>query len=265
MIITLKGATASKNLGGLSFYSIIVNKSSGVIVTLDKTTVDKASASSTTVTGTLAVAEGYTLSSVKIMMGTTDKTSAWYNSSTGAITISSITANVVITANATSNSGSGDGGEDLPSTLTFTKTNPSNGVFIMEYQGAFAFQSNATSKTNRYQVLAVDVSGYEGRTLSITATQAVIAEAYYTIFTNELAGGHSIQDVANLSEANLSESANGGKKQTLDASIIVEKFTVSTKDKTTATIQKVVPSGAKYLYVTNLTQSQTSEPSVEVI
>ena len=110
MIITLKGATASKNLGGLNFYSILVNKSSGVTVTLDKTTVDKATASSTTVTGTLTVAEGYTLDSVKIMMGDTDKTSAWYNSSTGAITISGITANVVITAVATSNSGEGEGG-----------------------------------------------------------------------------------------------------------------------------------------------------------
>lgn len=116
MIITLKGATASKNLGGLNFYSIIVNKSSGVTVTLNKTTVDKAAAASTTVTGTLTVSEGYTLSSVKIMMGDTDKTSAWYNASTGAITISGITANVVITANATSNSG----GEDEPETPEVT-------------------------------------------------------------------------------------------------------------------------------------------------
>lgn len=112
MIITLKGATASKNLGGLNFYSILVNKSSGVTVTLNKTTVDKAAASSTTVTGTLTVAEGYTLSSVKIMMGTTDKTSAWYNASTGAITISGITGNVTITVKASSNSGSGDSGDD---------------------------------------------------------------------------------------------------------------------------------------------------------
>ena len=110
MIITLKGATASKHLGGLNFYSISVNKSSGITVTLDKTTVSKDTAASETVTGTLTVAEGYTLSSVKIMMGDTDKTSAWYNASTGAITISGITANVVITANATANSGSGDSG-----------------------------------------------------------------------------------------------------------------------------------------------------------
>lgn len=110
MIITLKGATASKHLGGLNFYSISVNKSSGVTVTLDKTSVSKDTAASETVTGTLTVAEGYTLSSVKIMMGDTDKTSAWYNSSTGAITISGITANVTITAIAASNSGSGDSG-----------------------------------------------------------------------------------------------------------------------------------------------------------
>lgn len=110
MIITLTGATASKHLGGLNFYSIIVNKSSGVTVTLDKTTVDKDTASSTTVTGTLTVAEGYTLSSVTITMGGTDITSSCYDPSTGAITISGITGNVVVKATATSNSGSGDSG-----------------------------------------------------------------------------------------------------------------------------------------------------------
>ena len=129
MIITLKGATASKNLGGLNFYSILVNKSSGVTVTLDKTTVSKDTAASETVTGTLTVAEGYTLESVKIMMGNTDKTSAWYNSSTGAITISGITANVVITAVATSNSGSGDSGDsgdDTPDNPSI----PTNGQWL---------------------------------------------------------------------------------------------------------------------------------------
>lgn len=115
MIIKLTGATATKSLGGLNFYSITVDKKSGgagITVTLDKTTIDKDAASSTTVTGSITVAEGYTLSSVKIMMGITDKTSAWYNSSTGAITISGITANVTITVTATSNSGSGDSGSD---------------------------------------------------------------------------------------------------------------------------------------------------------
>lgn len=112
MIITLKGCTASKHLGGLNFYSIIVNKSSGITVTLDKTTVSKDTAASATVSGTLTVSSGYTLSSVKIMMGGVDKTSEWYNSSTGAITISGISANVTITAVAVSESGSSSGSDE---------------------------------------------------------------------------------------------------------------------------------------------------------
>lgn len=119
MIITLKGATASKNLGGLNFYSIIVNKSSGVTVTLDKTTVDKATAASETVTGTLTVADGYTLSTVTITMGGTDITSSCYTESTGAISITGITGNVVITAKASSNSSSGDSGETEETTTWY--------------------------------------------------------------------------------------------------------------------------------------------------
>ena len=122
MIITLTGATATKHLGGLNFYSIIVNKSSGVTVTLDKTTVSKDTASTETVTGTLTVADGYTLSSVAITMGGTDITSSCYTESTGAISITGITGNIVITAKATSNSGSGDSGEDDGGEETTTLT-----------------------------------------------------------------------------------------------------------------------------------------------
>lgn len=105
MIITLRGCTATKYLGGLDFYSIIVNKSSGVNVVLNKTTVSKDEAASTTITGTVTVSSGYTLSSVTITMGGVDKTSAWYNSSTGAITITGMTANVTITAKAVGEGG----------------------------------------------------------------------------------------------------------------------------------------------------------------
>ena len=160
MIITLTGATASKHLGGLNFYSIIVNKSSGVTVTLDKTTVDKDKASSTTVTGTLAVAEGYTLSTVKIMMGNTDKTSAWYNSSTGAITISGITANVVITANATANSGSGDSGSGDSGNTGDSGSTDTDAVFDYDFttntiddyalDGVFTVPSGSNTSTIEY-------------------------------------------------------------------------------------------------------------------
>ena len=168
MIITLKGATASKNLGGLNFYSILVNKSSGVTVTLDKTTVDKATASSTTVTGTLTVAEGYTLDSVKIMMGDTDKTSAWYNSSTGAITISSITANVVITAVATSNSGSGE--EDEPTNYTFTINPTPDSATVTLTAAGYTQSGNSITVPNGTSVSwRVSAGGYTEQTGTWTA------------------------------------------------------------------------------------------------
>lgn len=264
MIITLAGATATKHLGGLNFYSIIVNKSSGVTVTLDKTTVDKASASSTTVTGTLTVADGYTLSSVAITMGGTDITSSCYTESTGAISISGITGNVVITAKATSDSGEDNG--DIPVELTVYKTpTDTDGVFIMDYNGAFTIQANDTAKTKIMQIVAVDVSSIVGRTLSITATQAVIDGAYYSMFTNTLAGGYSLDSLSSMTRSSLPETATGGRKCSLDRSIIVEEFAVSSTSYATNTIQMVVPNNAKYLYVTNIRESQTEEPNVELM
>ena len=153
MIITLSGATATKHLGGLNFYSIIVNKSSGVTVTLDKTTVDKATAASATVTGKVTVADGYTLSSLVIKMGDTDKTSAWYNASTGAITISGITANVTIIAIAASESGSGDSGDSGDSGSGDSGTTE---TVVMEVGNAFLAETygdatnRATTKTSIY-------------------------------------------------------------------------------------------------------------------
>lgn len=110
MIIILSGATATKHLGGLNFY-YIRNYTSGMDLTLSQSSVKKDEASTTAITGTLIVKDGYTLSeAVVIKMGSVDKTSAWYNASTGAITIpaGSLTDNVTISGKATSNSSSGE-------------------------------------------------------------------------------------------------------------------------------------------------------------
>lgn len=53
--------------------------------------------------GSLTPNTGYNISSVSILMGNTDITSTAYNSSTGAISIASVTGNVVITAVAAGN------------------------------------------------------------------------------------------------------------------------------------------------------------------
>jgi hypothetical protein len=156
MIIRLTGATATKHLGGLDFYSIIVDKENGVTVTLDKTTVSKDTAASETVTGTVTVADGYTLSSVVITMGGADITSSCYTESTGAISISGITGNVVVKATATSNSGSGDSGE-TPTVGTQITTGSLSGAYLYDnYKFNDATMGNYTSivpdTTNTYFV-----------------------------------------------------------------------------------------------------------------
>ena len=55
----------------------------------------------TSYSGTLTADTGYTMGTVAITMGNTDITSTAYNSSTGAISIASVTGNIVITATAT--------------------------------------------------------------------------------------------------------------------------------------------------------------------
>lgn len=54
----------------------------------------------TAYSGTLSVETGYIMSSVNVTMGNTDITSTAYNAETGAISIASVTGNVVITAEA---------------------------------------------------------------------------------------------------------------------------------------------------------------------
>jgi hypothetical protein len=51
--------------------------------------------------GTLSADAGYEIASVVITMGGTDITSTAYTSGTGAISIASVTGNIVITASAT--------------------------------------------------------------------------------------------------------------------------------------------------------------------
>ena len=49
---------------------------------------------------TLIASDGYSLSAVSVVMGTTDITSSTYNSDTGEVSIQSVEGDVVITATA---------------------------------------------------------------------------------------------------------------------------------------------------------------------
>lgn len=264
MIIILKGADFSESkIGTLDTW--MITRLIGAGATYEgATSVDKDAPFSATIT----IAEGYELGTagVTVTMGGTEISAATVSGNTITISIASVTGNVVIKVPTVNVSG----GEEEPEVLTVYMTDPSkDGMFIMDYQNVFAIQANDSAKTKSMQFLAADVSKYVGRNISITATQAVIEGAYYSIFTNALAGDYSLESLPSLSRASLPETISSGKKHTLNRDIIVDKFVVSTESLKTNTIQKTIPANAKYLYVTNVRADantpQTSEPSITLI
>lgn len=243
-IIILKGVTARDgyHLGPLDSYFISVSKTSGITVSLSKTTVSKDSAASETVTGTLTVAEGYTLSSVKIMMGDTDKTSAWYNASTGAITISGITANVSITAVATSNSGSDDSGSgDSDSTIVFT-----NDDFEV---GAYDAAGTAVALTTRYRTKATKKFSQDVLiTGQILEGDTLPANLRYVTYVNGAATG--ITDWATTFTIPANTEFN----------LVMERGAGG--DVSRGTIEVTVPAGATKLYINTLKTYKASSYAI---
>lgn len=86
---------ALKGKLGIKSYSVTQALTS-VTSTIDAAYVEDGSALS----GTLSVADGYTMGTVSVIMGELDITSTAYNASTKAINIDAVTANVTITATA---------------------------------------------------------------------------------------------------------------------------------------------------------------------
>lgn len=120
------------------------------------------------------------------------------------------------------------------------------GWCCMDYKTYFYLTGNSTFQGYQSKVIALDVSDLVGETLSITATQSVVDEAYYSFFTNALPSG--ISSIEEINE--LAYSAD--IKYNFDESSLVESFNVSTINQTVNTITKVVPTGAKYLFVNTL-------------
>lgn len=266
MIITLKGADFSaSNIGTLNTWRI--TRSLGTGATYEGVTSVNKGAS---FTATVTIAEGYELGTagVTVTMGGTVISVATVNENVITISIAEVTGNVVIKV-PTVNIATGEEEEpevpELPSTLTLYKTVGDNGLFIMNYQGTFSIAANNSSTTGKFQMIGVDVSNYVGKTLKITSTQYVIDGAMYSFFTNALAGGFALEDLSTINSDNLTEQGEYNDRTVLDTSIILDEFVVSTTTQQTNTIQKVVPAGAEYLYFTNLTMNQTSEPSVVVM
>lgn len=127
------------------------------------------------------------------------------------------------------------------------------GWCCMDYKEYFYLTGNNTFQGYQSKVIALDVSDLVGETLSITATQSVVDEAYYSFFVNALPSGmSSIEDVNGLTYS-------ADTKYNFDESSLVESFNVSTTNQTVNTITKVVPTGAKYLFVNTLDKFGSSD------
>lgn len=119
-------------------------------------------------------------------------------------------------------------------------------VFYLAYQGATNIQEqdpngpSAAILTNT-KLIVYDVQQYVGKTVEITSANYVLNGAEYDCFASSL-GNLTINDIENLS---------GKTPFVAHAITAVESFNVSTTTTgAVTTIQKVIPTGAKYLCVT---------------
>lgn len=127
------------------------------------------------------------------------------------------------------------------------------GWSALDYNNYFYLTANSTFQSYKSKVIAVDVSNLVGETLSITATQSVVDGAYYSFFTSALPSGiSSINEIDGLAY-------NASGKYNFTDSDLVENFVVSTEHNVTNTITKVVPTGAKYLFVATCDNYGSSE------
>lgn len=127
------------------------------------------------------------------------------------------------------------------------------GWCCMDYKTYFYLTANSTFQGYKSKVIALDVSGLVGKTLSITATQSVVDEAYYSFFTNALPSG-----ISSIEQINgLAYSSTG--KYDFSRDNLIESFNVAAEHQVVNTINKVVPTGAKYLFVNTLDKFGSSE------
>ena len=119
-------------------------------------------------------------------------------------------------------------------------------VFYLAYQGATNIQeqrpnTSGTTVAANTKLIVYDVQQYVGKTVEITSANYILSGAVYNCFASSL-GNLTINDIENLS---------GKNPAVVHAITAVESFNVSTTTSgAVTTIQKVIPTDAKYLCVT---------------
>ena len=129
------------------------------------------------------------------------------------------------------------------------------GSAIMWYQDVFKFLKSTSYDEPGLCIIGKDISDSVGKTVTITTNEPVVDGAYYAFFLSALPSG--LDSLAALNNKDIAS-------QTLDASIIVEKFNVSTTMYATGTVTKTIPANAKYLFMVNAYNNE-SFPAIEIV
>ena len=153
------------------------------------------------------------------------------------------------------NGSSSSSGNTTTTPLTFYKTANDAGMSIFYYQDALRTNSNTTFIGLGSEIIGVDVSSYVGKTLKITSTQSVVSGAQYGVFMSApLLSTITPDKLPTFTTINANVPTDN----------VINYIQISDTAETTNTKNIVVPTGAKYLYFSNLRKKQTSEPAIVV-
>lgn len=134
-------------------------------------------------------------------------------------------------------------------------------VLYLDYQSNSNINQLGYNSPNplapKLHILVADVTDFVGEEVLITSQHSVVSGANYACFTDNL-GDLTFGDIQTLGSSSQSAGTN-------HAITIIESFNVSTVNETRASIVKTVPSGAKYLIVTGIIDTNLPESEFKVI
>lgn len=164
--------------------------------------------------------------------------------------------------------GGGNTGGDSGNTINVYHTPDTFTMQIMWYQNLFKTMTGGTLDKYGCRMHALDVSNFIGKTLTLTATQAIIEGAYYAFFVSDMLPALLPENLPNLT---------AGSSTPLSGNYLVSKHVVATEvtdansagvvgstKVATDTISIQIPSGSKYFYFTNAELLQKTPPSVTI-
>ena len=121
-----------------------------------------------------------------------------------------------------------------------------------------SIQRNRTTVAQTFKLFVYDVTNFVGSQIAITTCHAVISGASYCAFSADL-GKLTFNDIPSL-DGSQAPSDTGYNVQIGS----IENFNVSSTNKVKNTITKTIPSGARYLCLTFMSDGNLAESGVNV-